>query len=181
MYRQIPNALTLGRIGLIPLFVGACYWPQPKAGAVAAFTLFFLASITDWFDGWLARRWDAGSDLGKCFDPIADKLLIVTALFMLPRLNGLYLLPALLIAGREIFISGLREYLAGQRIVLHVTGLAKWKTALQMLAIGLIVLSPAVAYLVAPVLLLLLWGAAALTWVTGWDYFRKAWPHLRGY
>lgn len=170
------------RMGLIPFFIGAFYLPHPW-GAWGPFALFTVAGVTDWFDGYLARRWHAASKLGACFDPIADKLLIISALFMLVKVDSVVLLPALLIAVREILVSGLREHLsrAGSP-ALKVTFLAKCKTAVQMVAILAVMAGPglggawhAYAVVCGPVLL---WLAALLTLVTGGDYLLKALKYL---
>jgi cardiolipin synthase len=145
--------------------------------------VFVAASVTDWIDGWLARRWEQQSDFGKVLDPIADKLLVAAALFMLAafdRLSIPSIVAAIAILGREILVSGLREFLAG-RASLPVTALAKWKTAVQMIAIAVLLVAPA-----APGGLPLqrigeagLWAAAVLTLVTGWDYLRRGLELMR--
>jgi len=145
-----------------------------------ACVVFSAAAITDYFDGMLARSRRQQSDLGRMLDPIADKLLVGAALMMLVgqgRLSALGLYPAIVIMLREILVSGLREYLAGIRVGLPVTKLAKWKTGFQMGALGTLLAGNTSAALLhigfLPVSLIgetMLWVAAALTLVTGWDY-----------
>ncbi len=138
MLTDLPNLLTLSRIAAIPVMVLLAAMRTPDTDC-AAMIVFSLAGITDYFDGKLARDRAQMSDLGRMLDPIADKLLVAAALMMLVGLNrlspaGLY--PAIIIMLREILVSGLREYLAGIRIGLPVTRLAKWKTGFQMGALG---------------------------------------------
>ncbi|MGH7003924.1 MAG: CDP-diacylglycerol--glycerol-3-phosphate 3-phosphatidyltransferase [Alphaproteobacteria bacterium] len=176
MLANIPNLLTIARIAAVPMLIAVFYLPVPAANW-AALGVFVAASVTDWLDGWLARRWDQGSDFGKVLDPVADKLLVAAALFMLAafdRLSVPSIVAAIAILGRELLVSGLREFLAG-RATLPVTVLAKWKTAAQMIAICFLLLGPAApggvpAQIVGEIAL---WLAALLTLVTGWDYFRR--------
>jgi cardiolipin synthase len=182
MSANLPNTLTVARIVAVPVLIAAFYLPQPAAPWVAM-AVFVAASVTDWVDGWLARRWEQQSDFGKVLDPIADKLLVAAALFMLAafdRLSIPSIVAAIAILGREILVSGLREFLAG-RASLPVTMLAKWKTAVQMIAIAVLLVAPA-----APWGLPLqrigeigLWIAAVLTLVTGWDYLRRGLELMR--
>jgi len=174
MPTNLPNLLTLSRIAVIPLLVGAFYLPKPWAEWTACF-LFAMASITDWLDGHLARRWQQASAFGRFLDPIADKLLVSIALMMLVadgRLPMPTLFPALVILSREILVSGLREFLAGLRVGLPVSRLAKWKTGIQMAAIGLLLIDDAGPVPLAAIGQGLLWIAALLTLVTGYDYLR---------
>jgi cardiolipin synthase len=182
MTANLPNTLTVARIFAVPLLIAAFYLPAPAAAWVAM-AVFVAASVTDWVDGWLARRWEQQSDFGKVLDPIADKLLVAAALFMLAafdRLSVPSIVAAIAILGREILVSGLREFLAG-RASLPVTMLAKWKTAVQMIAIAVLLVAPA-----APWGLPLqrigeigLWIAAVLTLVTGWDYLKRGLELMR--
>jgi cardiolipin synthase len=180
---SLPNALTLARVAAVPALVAAFYLPAP-ASHWAGLAIFVLAAATDWLDGFLARRWNQGSDFGRVLDPIADKLLVAAALLMLAafaRLSVASLAAAIVILGREILVSGLREFLAG-RVALPVTALAKWKTATQMTALGVLLIAPALAGWGTWVQWLgeaLLWLAAALTVVTGWAYVRAAVAALR--
>jgi cardiolipin synthase len=194
----LPNALTVLRILLVPVFVVAYVIPGEIARLVA-FMVFALAGISDWLDGFAARKLKAGSDFGRMLDPIADKVLVGVALMMLVaegtfthfKPNGmlslLKLVPALIILAREILVSGLREFLAGTRVSVPVTAVAKFKTAVQMIAIGAMILAPLADVLVpgipsltyTTIAYLLLWLAAALTVYTGVVYFRNGMAHLR--
>jgi CDP-diacylglycerol--glycerol-3-phosphate 3-phosphatidyltransferase len=194
----LPNLLTILRILLVPVFVVAYVIPGEVARLVA-FLVFALAGVSDWLDGFAARRLKAGSDFGRMLDPIADKVLVGVALMMLVaegtftqiKPNGmlslLRLVPALIILAREILVSGLREFLAGTRVSVPVTAVAKFKTAVQMIAIGAMILTPLADVLVpgipsrayAFVAYLLLWLAAALTVYTGVIYFKNGVAHLR--
>ncbi len=179
MLSDLPNVLTLSRIAAIPVMVLLASLRHPWAD-MAACTMFSLAAITDYFDGKLARDRSQTSDLGRMLDPIADKLLVGAALMMLAgtdRLSGPGLYPAVVIMLREIMVSGLREYLAGIRIGLPVTQLAKWKTGFQMGALGTLLAGDNGAATIGlgflPVAIIgeaMLWVAALLTLVTGWDY-----------
>jgi cardiolipin synthase len=176
---RAPNALTIARVGAIPLLVAAFYLPGSAANWTAL-ALFVLASLTDWLDGWLARRHDAQSDFGRFLDPIADKLLIAAALFMLAafdRLSTPSLIAALVILSREILVSGLREFLAAREALgLPVTALAKWKTTVQMVAIGFLLAGHAGPSAVPAQEIgeVGLWVAAVLTVITGWGYVRRS-------
>ena len=186
MLTDLPNLLTLSRIAAIPLLVVLIAGHHP-ATDFAACILFSVAAITDYFDGKLARLRRQQSDLGRILDPIADKLLVGASLMMLAgqdRLSGWGLYPAIVIMLREILVSGLREYLAGIRVGLPVTRLAKWKTGFQMGALGMLLAGDTSAMLlhlgflpVAAIGELMLWVAAALTLITGWDYLTAGWRH----
>lgn len=184
MVMTLPNILTFSRIALIPILV-ALFWVEGHAARWTACALFTAAGITDYLDGYLARTWRAQSRLGALLDPIADKLLVSTALFLLAafgRISGLTLLPAILILCREILVSGLREFLAGLEVRVPVTRLAKWKTSIQMVAIGFLIVGdagpPTVPYTVE-IGVIGLWVAAVLTLITGYDYLREGIRHLR--
>jgi cardiolipin synthase (CMP-forming) len=189
MLTDLPNLLTLSRIVAIPLLVVLVALRDP-AGDFAACVLFSSAAITDYFDGRLARMRRQQSDLGRMLDPIADKLLVGAALMMLVgqgRLSTWALYPAIVIMLREILVSGLREYLAGIRIGLPVTGLAKWKTGFQMGALGTLLAGNSSAHLLhlsfIPVGMIgeaMLWVAAGLTLWTGWDYLTAGLRHASG-
>ena len=197
----LPNALTIMRIVLVPIFVVAFVVPGDAARLVA-FAVFALAGISDWLDGFAARKLKAGSDFGRMLDPIADKVLVAVALMMLVAegtfrkdipgtgesvFSLLRLVPALIILSREILVSGLREFLAGTRVSVPVTNVAKFKTAVQMIAIGAMIMTPLVAKY-APdlpgktytgIAYILLWVAAALTVYTGVIYFKNGMAYLR--
>ncbi|RYE88449.1 MAG: CDP-diacylglycerol--glycerol-3-phosphate 3-phosphatidyltransferase [Hyphomicrobiales bacterium] len=177
----LPNLITLGRIAAIPvicLFIALRWdWLQ-----WLALLLYVVAAASDWLDGFLARRMNLNSALGKMLDPIADKLLVGALLITLAwtqHLTGWDLIPAIAIMLREIFISGLREYLGKVDVDVPVTWLAKWKTTIQLVALGLLIASPMLLGLVF-IGHFLLWVAAILTVWTGWEYLRGAWPHLAG-
>jgi cardiolipin synthase (CMP-forming) len=176
------NVLTLSRIAAIPLVV-LCLWLDRSWSPWVSVVLFAAAAITDWFDGYFARRYHQISRLGRFLDPIADKLLVSATLFMLTafdRLSAEAVLPALVILCREILVSGLREYLAGLRVGVPVSRLAKWKTVIQMVAIGVLIVGDAGPGLL-PVTAIgetLLWIAASLTLVTGYDYLQAGFRHM---
>jgi cardiolipin synthase len=183
MLTSLPNLLTLSRIVVIPLVVGAFFIDGTWARWVAC-GLFVAAAITDWFDGWLARQWNQVSAFGRFLDPIADKLLVAAVLFMLvafDRVSQASLLPALVILLREILVSGLREFLAELRVSMPVTRLAKWKTGFQMVALPLLLVGDSgPAFLpVRDVGEVALWIAAVLTIITGWDYLQAGLRHLK--
>ncbi len=186
---NIPNILTMFRIFLVPLFVAAMVMPGQSA-RIGAFVIFCLAGISDALDGFAARKLKAGSDFGKMLDPIADKILVGVALMMLVAdgvFDGYKLFPALVILAREILVSGLREFLAGLDVSVPVSRIAKAKTAIQMIAIGAMILrplangfvsgTPASAY--STFAYTALWLAAALTVYTGYVYFRAGLAHVR--
>jgi len=179
---SLPNLLTLSRILAIPLVVASFYLAGDYARWFGC-ALFSAAALTDWLDGHMARRWAQQSELGRFLDPIADKLLVSATLLMLTatgRLSSGAVLPALVILCREILVSGLREYLAELRVGMPVSRLAKWKTAIQMVAIGVLIVGNAgPAFLpVAWIGEMLLWVAALLTLVTGYDYLRAGLAHM---
>jgi cardiolipin synthase (CMP-forming) len=184
MLTSLPNLLTLSRILVIPVVIATFYVPGDLARWVGC-VLFSAAGVTDYLDGHFARRWHQQSDLGRFLDPIADKLLVAAALFMLTARGRLgvtdwAILPALVILSREILVSGLREYLAGLRVRVPVSRLAKWKTAIQMVAIGVLIVGDAGPEFlwVTAIGEILLWLAAILTIVTGYDYLRAGLRHM---
>ena len=186
MLTDLPNVLTLSRIAAIPVLVLLVAWRTP-VGDLLACIVFAAAGITDYFDGKLARSRRQMSDLGRMLDPIADKLLVGATLMLLAgqdrlSVSGLY--PAIVILLREILVSGLREYLAGLRIGLPVTALAKWKTGVQMGALGTLLAGDSTGQLLhlgfLPVAWIgeaMLWAAAGLTLWTGWDYLTAGLRH----
>jgi cardiolipin synthase len=180
---NIPNILTVFRLLCAPgVALVFLILPRPLADW-AALILFVLASTTDFLDGYLARKWDQMSKFGTMLDPIADKAMVVTALAVLTMLHGinaLVVIPAAFILLRETFVSGLREFLGDTAGTLKVTKLAKWKTTAQMVAIAALFGYGALD--VPPLFtlgILILWVAAVLTLLTGWDYLSKALPYLR--
>lgn len=180
---SLPNVLTYGRILAVPGLVACLFFLQGDLARWLAFTLFVAASLTDWLDGYLARAWKQQSALGRMLDPIADKLLVGTSLLMLTHFNTIYgwhIWAAVIILCREILVSGLREFLAELNVTIHVTQLAKWKTTLQMIALAVLLAGPAgdkIVPIVTSSGLALLWVAALLTLVTGYDYLRAAVQH----
>ncbi|MDB5383931.1 MAG: pgsA [Rhodospirillales bacterium] len=186
MLTDLPNLLTMSRIAAIPLLMLTAAIGDPWSD-MAACVVFGVAGITDYFDGKIARERKTTSDFGRMLDPIADKLLVGAALMLLAgmgRLSGIGLLPAIIILLREILVSGLREYLAGLRAGLPVTRLAKWKTGFQMGALGTLLAGDTGARVIGlgflPVSLIgevMLWFAAVLTLVTGWEYLNVGLHH----
>ncbi len=218
MQWNIPNILTVARLLAAPgVAVMFLYFHRPLADWFAL-TLFVGAAVTDWFDGYLARLWKQESRFGAMMDPIADKAMVVIAIMVITGYNGMnpwLILPATIILFREVFVSGLREFLGDKAGLLKVTKLAKWKTTLQMVAIAVLFLGTGLDHLnvlalegmtpeqhIAAVAagqaeairtcgntdcasyanrigLVLIWIAALLTAVTGWEYFAKSRPYLR--
>jgi cardiolipin synthase (CMP-forming) len=184
----LPNLLTLSRIMAVPLLVFLLWRPTPIDYAVT-FVLYCLVGITDYFDGYVARAQGRISRLGQFLDPIADKIMVAAVLVMLissrkanpiPEVDGLHIIPALVILLREIIVSGLREFLAPLNVSMPVSTLAKWKTTLQLVALGALILGgafPAETW-VHLVGLGSLWLAAALTLITGYDYLRIGLRHM---
>ena len=215
---NLPNSLTVLRLLAAPgVAVMFLYFHRPWADWFAL-TLFVVAAITDWFDGYLARLWKQESKFGAMLDPIADKAMVVIAIMVITGYNGMnpwLILPATVILFREVFVSGLREYLGASAGTLRVTKLAKWKTTAQMVAIAVMFLGTGLEYLNGVAMkgmtpeqyveavtagladpiracgkrdcaslagdagLVLMWIAALLTALTGWEYFRKSLPFLR--
>ncbi|KPQ20712.1 MULTISPECIES: CDP-diacylglycerol--glycerol-3-phosphate 3-phosphatidyltransferase [unclassified Halomonas] len=177
---NIPNLLTLARIAFIPLLVVLFYLPFSWSMPIAA-GLFGLASVTDWLDGYLARRWNQSTPFGAFLDPVADKLMVVVALALLiERFDTLLLtLPALVIIGREIVISALREWMAemGKRGMVAVSWIGKLKTTLQMVALLVLLAFPPDNPL-AHLGVVILYAAAILTLWSMIQYLKSAWPHL---
>lgn len=183
MITSLPNLLTMSRIAILPLLLGLLFI-EGDIWKWLACALFVLAAVTDFLDGYLARSWAQQSAFGRFLDPIADKILVAATLMSLVavrQIDGWAIVPALIILCREILVSGLREFLASLRVGLPVSRLAKWKTGIQMTAIGvLIVGASGPAFL--PVTLIGeigLWTAAALTLATGYDYLRASVSHVR--
>lgn len=184
---SLPNLLTLSRILAVPILVALLWFPGWELGYALGFALYCLMGITDYFDGYLARAQGAVSRLGQFLDPIADKIMVAAVIIMLvgtrhdaAAITGLHLIPALVILIREIAVSGLREFLAGLRVSVPVSRLAKWKTTLQLVALGGLILSgalPGWSWL-KTASLASLWAAAALTLITGWDYLRAGVKHM---
>ena len=186
MLKKIPNILTIGRIIIVPFFVLAFYLPG-FYGDLTACVLFVIASFTDFLDGMLARMMGEESKLGELLDPIADKIIVATALILLVMsgtIKHYEVIAAIIILTREILISGLREFLARGQIKLPVTNLAKLKTFLQMVAIALLLTGETgnkilnfQDYNAQTIGIILLWLSAFLTLFTGYDYMRKGIDH----
>ena len=186
MLKKIPNILTIGRIIIVPFFVLAFYLPG-FYGDLTACVLFVIASFTDFLDGMLARMMGEESKLGELLDPIADKIIVATALILLVMsgtINRYEVIAAIIILTREILISGLREFLARGQIKLPVTNLAKLKTFLQMVAIALLLTGETgnrilnfQTYNAKTIGIILLWLSAFLTLYTGYEYLRKGIDH----
>jgi cardiolipin synthase len=186
MLKKIPNILTIGRIILVPFFVLAFYLPG-FYGDLTAFALFVIASFTDFLDGMLARMLGEESKLGELLDPIADKIIVATALILLVMdgtIRHYEVIAAIIILTREILISGLREFLAKGQIKLPVSNLAKLKTFLQMVAISLLLTGETgnkilnfQDYNAQTIGIILLWLSAFLTLYTGYEYLRKGIDH----
>lgn len=215
----LPNILTVLRLLAAPgLAVMFLYFTRPYADWLALI-LFVLAAVTDWFDGYIARAWKQESKLGAMLDPIADKAMVAIALMVIVGYSSMspwLVLPATFILFREVFVSGLREYLGDTAGTLKVTKLAKWKTTLQMVAIAVLFAQGVFEHYLGMSVwgmdnalftqimngevedlhglwwkhagmvwtgnigVVLLWVAAALTMITGWDYFNKSIPYLKG-
>lgn len=184
MHINLPNILTFSRILSAPLVGVLMFLPTPLGNWIP-FAVYTFACITDFFDGYLARAWHQQSALGRFMDPIADKLLIAAVLLILvatDRISGLTILPAAVILFREILVSGLREFLAEVRVRVPVTVLAKWKTFIQMLALGFLLVG-SVGPDFGPVSteeigIAGIWLAAALTVGTGYDYLKAGLRHI---
>jgi cardiolipin synthase (CMP-forming) len=192
----LPNILTYARIAAVPAVVACMYWQAILEGGLwlrwLALAIFIAAAITDFLDGYFARIWGQQSTFGRMLDPIADKLLVASCLLMLAvdaTIKGPTIWAAIVILCREILVSGLREYLAELRVSVPVTQLAKWKTAVQLVAVGFLLAGPAgdnvtSVWLGQPTAMItqigigLLWLSALVTLYTGWDYFRAGVRHL---
>ena len=186
MKLQIPNTLTIGRIILVPIFVITFYIPG-FLGDLIPFFIFILASFTDFLDGLLARLYKEESKLGELLDPIADKIMVAAALVLLvmnETIQHYEVVAAIIILTREILISGLREFLAKSKVSMPVTGLAKFKTFIQMVAIAILLTGDSGNKLINfqdynahAIGIVLLWLSAFLTLYTGYDYVKKGIDH----
>jgi cardiolipin synthase (CMP-forming) len=190
---NLPNILTYGRIVAVPLVAGLLLWNE-RAEALTglgietarwiALGIYIVAAITDFFDGYLARKWQQQSALGKMLDPIADKVLVAIVLLVLcgdQILRGGHVWAAIIILAREVLVSGLREFLGQLSVSVPVTQIAKWKTTVQLVAIGFLIAGPAGDTVIPGVTwvgIVGLWIAAALTLYTGYDYFRAGLRHV---
>jgi CDP-diacylglycerol--glycerol-3-phosphate 3-phosphatidyltransferase len=178
MQWTLSNQLTMGRVIIIPVFMATFYLPGPM-GHLLSGILFIIAAVTDWLDGHIARKRGEITPFGRFLDPVADKLLVAAALVLLVSADMTPAVLAVIIIGREITIGALREWLAQHATVVHVSLIAKWKTALQMIAISTLLLHETILGIpLHEVGLTLLWVAAVLTLWSGYDYIRDAWPEL---
>lgn len=182
MLTSLPNMLTLSRIAVIAP-VTALFYVHESWAAWTALGLYTYACVTDYVDGWLARAWEQESAIGKFLDPIADKLLVSAVLVMVvaaDRLTGLSVLPAVIILLREVLVSGLREYLATLNVGVPVTRMAKWKTGIQMFALGFLIVGEygPQGWPVLAIGEIGIWAAGALTFVTGLDYSIVGFRHM---
>ena len=177
---SLPNVLTYLRILAVPAVVLCLMAIDGMDGRWWALAVYVVACLTDWLDGFLARVWHQQSALGRMLDPIADKLLVGTTLLMLTSdntISGVHMVAAVIILCREILVSGLREFLAELNMRVHVTQLAKWKTTVQMIALGVLLAGPAGDKILPGITatgLAMLWVAALLTLWTGFDYLKAA-------
>ena len=193
----LPNLLTLSRIVAVPLLAALLWFPDWPLGYGLGFGMYCLMGITDYFDGYLARAQGTVSKLGVFLDPIADKIMVAAVILVLsaqgvlrgPYVGDLHVVAGLVILVREIAVSGLREFLGGIQVSVPVSRLAKWKTTFQLVSLGALILGHAlpgwtvtlgglVMNLPHTVGLTTLWGAAALTVITGWDYLRVGLRHM---
>lgn len=196
MLRQLPNILTISRIVLLPVLIGL-FFVHGEAAAWIALWVYIFCAVTDFFDGYLARRYGSTSGFGTFLDPISDKIMVASLLLALAtfdRLDGLWMIPAIIILSREFLIAGLREYLGPQNIKVPVSKLAKWKTGVQMTALGFLVIGDygdqtmqnVFGFLVGggDVIGALLTGqillaiAAVITIITGWNYLKVGFKHI---
>ncbi len=176
---NLANILTVARLALLPFIIMLMFIDRSWA-AWTVLILYSLGALTDWLDGWVARRWNQVSEFGKFMDPISDKIFVAVVLVMLiatHRIEGVFVLAVIAILIREFLVAGMREFLGPRNIKLPVTKLAKWKTASQMVATGLLILKP-VSQTAEIAGLTLLCVSAVLTVITGWDYIRTGWKYL---
>ena len=180
----LPNLLTYGRLVAVPVVALLLQWPEVHWMRWAALGVYTVACVTDFFDGYLARIWKQQSPLGQMLDPIADKLLVATTLLAVAAnqtLVGWTIWAAIIILCREFLVSGLREYLADLKVPLPVSIVAKWKTTVQMFALGFFIAGPAGEVVLPGTVIIggvLLWIAAILTLYTAADYLIACWPHF---
>lgn len=184
MRLNLANALTLFRIAIIPVIVALFFIPDHWA-TWAAVGVYTVGAITDFFDGWVARTYNQVSAFGRFLDPIADKLVVGVVLMLIlafDRIDGLWIIPALIILVREILIAGLREFLAPYKVMLPVSKLAKWKTTAQMIALGFLIAGPHGELLIPYTLDIGKWGlliACILTVISGWDYLKVGYVTIK--
>lgn len=176
---NLANILTIGRLFLLPPMIVLFFIPANWA-AWACLGIYVAGAVTDWLDGWIARRYGQTSEFGRFLDPVADKIFVVTVLLMLiavDRVTGLWVVAVIVILTREFLVAGVREFLGPKNIALPVTGLAKWKTALQMTSTGLLIMEP-LGFWMKTAGEVSLAAAAVLTVVTGWAYLKEGLAHI---
>jgi cardiolipin synthase len=184
MINSLANKLTFSRIAVIPVILGLLAIPHMWAAWIAL-VLFVAAGVTDWLDGYMARLEGNVSMLGQFLDPIADKLLVAAVILLLVynmQIDGWTVFPAVIILLREVAVSGLREFLAGVRVSVPVSQLAKWKTFIQIVALSFLIIGDRFTVLSIPATSIgdiLLWSAGVLTVFTAWDYWRASVRHFR--
>ena len=181
MILNLPNILTLFRLALLPAMIVLFFIPAPWA-AVTCLALYVAGAITDYLDGWVARKYNQVSAFGTFLDPISDKIFVTAILLMLvatDRIENIWVVLVIIILVREFVVSGLREFLGPKGVSVPVSGLAKWKTATQMFATGILIIGPfsTLANVSGHAALL---AATILTVMTGWDYLKSGWVHLKG-
>jgi CDP-diacylglycerol--glycerol-3-phosphate 3-phosphatidyltransferase/cardiolipin synthase len=182
----LPNILTYGRVAAVPVVVGCLFWSEIGWMRWVALGVFIAAGITDFLDGYLARALSQQSTLGQMLDPIADKLLVAAVLMMLVAdhtIESYSLSAAIVILCREILVSGLREFLADLKVSIPVSKIAKWKTMMQLVALGFLIAGPSGEEILPGTLIVgltLFWLAALLTLYTGWDYLKAGMKHVSG-
>jgi cardiolipin synthase len=181
--KNLPNILTLSRIALLPILIGLMYgeYYYGAKAAWAALGVYIIIALTDFFDGWIARKYKTSSAFGAFLDPVADKIfvgVILVALVGFNRLPGIWMVPAMIIIAREFMVSGLREYLGSKNVPMPVSNLAKWKTATQMIAVAFLIIGPHMpgAWIFGQWMIIL---AAILTVVTGGAYLKTGLDHMR--
>ena len=177
---NLPNLLTLFRLALLPLIIILMFIPASWAAAVAL-TLYVIGAITDWLDGYIARKYDQITEFGTFMDPISDKIFVATILLMLvatDRIEGIWVILVIAILVREFTVSGLREYLGPKGIKVPVSDIAKWKTAVQMVATALLIIAP---YITGGTFfgIVALCAAAGITVYTGWGYLKVGFEHMK--
>lgn len=184
MLQHLPNILTISRIVLLPVLIGL-FFIHGAVAAWIALALYIFCAATDFFDGWIARKYNITSGIGTFLDPISDKIMVAALLITLAafdRLEGVWVIPAIIILSREFLIAGLREYLGPQNIKVPVSNLAKWKTGFQMTALGFLVIGDYGNSILPYTLLIgqiLLTVAALITVVTGWNYLKVGFKHIK--
>ena len=181
--KNLANILTLTRLALLPFIIILLFMPDSWTWAAwTCLVLYIIGALTDYLDGWVARKFDQVSEFGRFLDPIADKIFVVAILVMLVeagRVAPLGVIAVIIILVREFTVAGLREFLGPKDIKLPVTNLAKWKTTVQMIATGILIVSPATPLYIDLIGLACLCGAAVLTVMTGWNYLKTAMTHMK--